>query len=140
MSITPNFCCDKTKNRGAYTRLTLPFCLISFLPQSSKKYEKAAAFPQLLPAQTQALWAGCASDPGRAQVESPPGPGWGPQPGANLASSPQNPCFAPRADTPGPGIRRAGRENHIFPKVCPHQGSLEGKASQLRHVCALETS
>ena len=22
MSVTPNFCCDKTKNRGAYTRLT----------------------------------------------------------------------------------------------------------------------
>ena len=82
MSITPNFCCDETKNRGAYTRLTLPFCLISFLPQSSKKYEKAAAFPRLLPAQTQALWAGCASDPERAQVESPPGPGWGPRPGA----------------------------------------------------------
>ena len=24
MSVTPNFCCDETKNRGAYTHLTLP--------------------------------------------------------------------------------------------------------------------
>ena len=23
MSVTPNFCCDETKNRGAYTRLTV---------------------------------------------------------------------------------------------------------------------
>ena len=23
MSVTPNFCCDKTKNRGAYTRLAV---------------------------------------------------------------------------------------------------------------------
>ena len=35
MSVTPNFCCDQTKNRGAYTRVTLPYeChqLTSFLP------------------------------------------------------------------------------------------------------------
>ena len=25
MSVTPNFCCDETKNRGAYTRLTFLF-------------------------------------------------------------------------------------------------------------------
>ena len=23
MSVTPNFCCDETKNRGAYTRVTV---------------------------------------------------------------------------------------------------------------------
>ena len=25
MSVTPNLCCDETKNRGAYTRLTNPW-------------------------------------------------------------------------------------------------------------------
>ena len=33
MSVTPNFCCDETKNRGAYTHMTLPW-LPSFPPQA----------------------------------------------------------------------------------------------------------
>ena len=37
MSVTPNLCCDETKNQGAYTRLTNPiqfirFFLLEFMP------------------------------------------------------------------------------------------------------------
>ena len=31
MSVTPNFCCDETKNRAVYTRLTPPSNLELFL-------------------------------------------------------------------------------------------------------------
>ena len=30
MSVTPNLCCDETKNRGTYTRVTEPFTFSFF--------------------------------------------------------------------------------------------------------------
>ena len=38
MSVTPNLCCDETKNRGTYTHVTLSKCITISLPYKSRSF------------------------------------------------------------------------------------------------------
>ena len=48
MSVTPNFCCDETKNRGAYTRLTsmVPWLGFNLAETTSRRKRPSAAGAQ----------------------------------------------------------------------------------------------
>ena len=40
MSITPNLCCDETKSRGTYTRVTVSMTILSLLLRSTAQKKK----------------------------------------------------------------------------------------------------
>ena len=113
MSVTPNFCCDETKNRGAYTRVTdlygtfqrgaspsafsgwrFPACGQRDLSQPTITFECRGRKGQM----------GNQAEGPRLAVHSPPRQGKAAQPGPGpqaLASLPEKVLLHPHQEKPG---------------------------------------